>query len=122
LLKRLQRTIKRNSEHARGEHTYRRKHRNYSHIEQWQTYDFLASQFKLSACVTLFDDIFHHAIRILGSNKPAPQTSFGKKNPTVQQREESGFMPSDLVKLLDEEFRSYENEAALLFQYCCTQE
>ena len=74
LLKKLQRTIKRNSEHARGEHTYRRKHRNYSHIEQWQTYDFLASQFKLSACVTLFDDIFHHAIRILGSNKPAPQT------------------------------------------------
>ena len=31
-------------------------------------------------------------------------------------------MPSDLVKLLDEEFRSYENEAALLFQHTCTQE
>lgn len=31
-------------------------------------------------------------------------------------------MPSDLVKLLDEEFRSYENEATLLFQHTCTQE
>lgn len=33
VLTRVQRTIQRNTEHAMGEHAFRRKHRNYKHID-----------------------------------------------------------------------------------------
>lgn len=54
----VKKSIGRNIEHAESEHSNRRKHRNYQHVDHQQVYDALLVWFKFNTCITLFDDIF----------------------------------------------------------------
>jgi len=69
-------------------------------------YQFLNHWFKFNSTISLFDMVFQNGIRVVGGGKKASKTKT--------------FQPSDLVTILDEQLKQYEQSATEKLRFSLT--
>lgn len=94
--------MNKNLEHAQTNDTSRRLAR-VKEFKFRKAYEFLNHWFKFSSTISLFDMVFMNGIRVIGGGNKAAIPN--------------NFQPSDLVKILDEQFKQYEVSASQILRY-----
>ena len=79
-------------------------------MEDQKPYDVMGGYLKYNCVFSLLDMIFQNAIRIIQEKKPRVQFDdrFTQLDLLCSAREAKDFTPSDLVKLVDNQFKWYE--------------